>query len=153
VLLSRRISLAAVAFTAVAAFIAPSTLTAQAAKSAEADSMAFPRQAVKWFRTSQADSLFSHAGDELKASMQSVANATTMMAQMATRFGEHKSSDAEVQFDDQGNKLFIAVSTYSTAPEPVAFVVRYAAGTRVMQGFSIMPLSRAKERFPAAKLP
>jgi hypothetical protein len=150
---SRRTRLAALALMALAAAGAssPSSLGAQAAPAA--DSMAFPRQAVKWFQTSQADSLFAHAGEQLKASMQSAANAATMMASMATRFGEHKSTDAEVQFDDQGTKLFVAVSTYASAPEQVALIVRYTPGSPVIQGFSISPLSRAKERFPAAKLP
>jgi hypothetical protein len=150
----RRTPLAAVAFAtlAAAAVLAPSSAGAQAAPAAT-DSMAFPRQAVKWFQTAQADSLFSHAGDQLKASMQSAANTTDMMSRMATRFGELKSTDAEVQFDDQGSKVFIAVSTYATAPEQVAMVVRYTPGKSVIDGFSIQPLSRVKERFPNAKLP
>jgi hypothetical protein len=150
----RRTPLAAVAFAtlAAAAVLAPSSAGAQAAPAAT-DSMAFPRQAVKWFQTAQADSLFSHAGDQLKASMQSAANTTDMMSRMATRFGEFKSTDAEVQFDDQGSKVFIAVSTYATAPEQVAMVVRYTPGKSVIDGFSIQPLSRVKERFPNAKLP
>jgi hypothetical protein len=152
----RRTPLAAVAFAALtaAAVIAPSSAAAQATPAAAAaDSMAFPRQAVKWFQTAQADSLFSHAGDQLKASMQSAANTTDMMSRMATRFGELKSTDAEVQFDDQGSKVFIAISTYATAPEQVAMIVRYTPGKSVIDGFSIQPLSRAKERFPNAKLP
>jgi hypothetical protein len=150
---SNRKPLFAFAFAALAASVTPSHLAAQAAAAPKADSMAFPRQAVKWFRAAQADSLFAHAGDQLKESLQSPTTAAATMAQMGTRFGEHKSNDAEVQFDEQGNKVFIAVSTYASAPEQVALVVRYAEGTRVMLGFSVMPLSRAKERFPAAKLP
>ena len=138
-----------------AAAVAPSSLAAQAAPAAPAaaDSMATPRQAVKWFQTSQADSLYANAGEQLKASMQSAANALAMMGRMSSQFGEHKSTDAEVQFDNQGSKVFISVSTYATAPEPVALIVRYTPGSPVIQGFSIAPLSRAKERFPDAKLP
>jgi hypothetical protein len=150
----RRTPLAAATFAvlAAAAMIAPSSAAAQATPAA-ADSMALPRQAVKWFQTAQADSLFSHAGEQLKASMQSAANTTEMMSRMATRFGELKSTDAEVQFDDQGSKVFIVVSTYATAPEQVAMVVRYTPGKTVIDGFGISPLSRVKEKYPNAKLP
>ena len=152
---SSRTPFAILAFAALIAgsAVAPSTLGAQAAPAAAADSMAFPRQAVKWFQSSQADSLFALAGEQLKSSMQSADNTREMMTRMSGRFGEHKSTDAEVQFDDQGTKVFIAVSTYATAPEPVAMIVRYTPGKNVIEGFSITPLSRAKERFPTAKLP
>jgi hypothetical protein len=153
---SRRSALVTLAFGVVLATggaLAPASVAAQAPPPAAADSMAFPRQAVKWFQSSQADSLFSHAGEELKTSMQSSANAATTMKQMASRFGEHTSTDAEVQFEDQDSRVFIAVSTYSAAPEQVAIIVRYTPGQPVIRGFSITSLSRAKERFPAAKLP
>jgi hypothetical protein len=152
---SRRTPLAVLALAAMAAAVAPVALHAQAAAApaAAADSMAIPRQAVKWFQSSQADSLYANAGEQLKASMQSPANALAMMGRMSSQFGEHKSTDAEVQFDNQGSKIFISVSTYATAPEPVALIVRYTPGSPVIQGFSISPLSRAKERFPDAKLP
>lgn len=152
----RRTPLVAVAFAVVAAAsaLAPSSAVAQSAPAAPAaDSLAFPRQALKWFQAAQADSLFAHAGEQLKASLQSPANAAESMSRMAVRFGELKSTDAEVQFDDQGSKVFIAVSTYATAPEQVAVVVRYTPGKPVIDGFSISPLSRVKTRFPNAKLP
>lgn len=152
---SRRVPLVALALTALGAAgtFAPSPLAAQAASKAARDSMAFPRQVLKWFQAKQADSIFSHASEQLKASMKSPADAETMMGQMASRFGAHKSTDAEVQFDDQGNKVFIWVSTYATAPEQVAIIVRYTPGKTDILGLSIGSLSRAKERFPAAKLP
>ena len=72
---SSRTPFAILAFAALIAgsAVAPSTLGAQAAPAAAADSMAFPRQAVKWFQSSQADSLFALAGEQLMSSMKSAA--------------------------------------------------------------------------------
>lgn len=131
---------------------APAAAHAQAA-AAPADSMAFPRQVLKWFTTAQADSIYSHAGEQLKASMQSSATVAAMMGRMAGQLGEYKSTDAEVQFEKDGTRLYIAAMTFSQAPEPGAVVIRYVPGTPVIQGMTISPLSRVKERFPEAKLP
>lgn len=132
---------------------APAAVQAQVASAAPADSMAFPRQVVKWFTTAQADSLYNHAGEQLKASMQSSAQVTAMMGRMASQLGEYKSVDAEAQFEQNGTRVYIAAASFTTAPEPAAIVVRYQPGTPVIQGMTIQPLSRVKERFPEAKLP
>ena len=67
---SLRLILAAGALAATA--IVPTALHAQAApaaKSATTDSLAFPRQFVKWIFTTQGDSAFAHAGPRLRESM------------------------------------------------------------------------------------
>lgn len=138
-----------------AAATTPASLAAQAAPaaSAAADSMAFPRQVVKWFLTAQADSLYNHAGTELKSSMQSPASIVAMMGRLSSRLGEHKSTDAEVQFEQNGARVYIVAVTFSQAPERGAFVVRYVPGSPVIESFSVSQLARVKEHFPEAKLP
>ncbi|HYD51290.1 MAG TPA: hypothetical protein VEA99_01635 [Gemmatimonadaceae bacterium] len=126
----------------------PASLRAQAA-----DSLAFPRQVLKWFNTSQADSLFAHSGEQMKARMQSAANVTGMMAQLAEQVGEQKALEGEYQFDKDGQKVYIAVARFSKQADPGAFVVQYAPGSTVFDRFGVMPLARAKELFPEAKLP
>lgn len=131
---------------------APAAARAQAA-AVPADSMAFPRQVVKWFTTAQADSLYNSAGDQLKGAMQSAAGVTAMMGRMSAQMGEFKSVDAEAQFEKDGTRVYIAAVTFSTAPEQGAIVIRYTPGSPIIQGMSISALSRVKERFPEAKLP
>ena len=150
----RRAPLAAVAFAALAAAAAlsPSSLRAQATPTA-ADSMAFPRKVFTWFRESQADSLFAHAAEPMKARMQSPANVASMMAQVAAQIGAYKSTEGEYQFEKDGKKVYIAVARHETASELAAHVIQYAPGATVYDRFGAMPLSRAKELFPEAKLP
>ena len=150
----RRTPLAAVAFAALAAaaVLAPSSLRAQAAPAA-ADSMAFPRKVFTWFRESQADSLFAHAAEPMKARMQSPANVASMMGQVAAQIGAYKSTEGEYQFEKDGKKVYIAVARHETASELAAHVIQYAPGATVYDRFGAMPLSRAKELFPEAKLP
>lgn len=139
-----------------ASVLVPASLGAQTAAPqgpAASDSLAFPRQVVKWFLTGQADSLYNHAGEQLKAGMQSPANIIAMMGRLTGQLGEHKSTDAEVQFEQNGTRVYIAAVTFSQAPEQGAFVVRYVPGSPVIQGFTVGQLARVKERFPEAKLP
>ncbi len=158
--MSRRylpLSALAVAALTAAAALAPSSLGAQEKKAARtasaADSMAFPRKVFTWFRQSQADSLFAHAGEELKARMQSPANVTDMMARLASQIGAYKATEGEYQFEKDGQKVYIVVARHETAPELAAHVIQYAPGSSIFERMGAMPLSRAKELFPEAKLP
>ena len=150
----RRFAPAALALAALAAAgtLAPSSLGAQTAAAA-ADSMAFPRQVFAWFRTSQADSLFAHAAEPMKARMQSPANVTAMMGQLAAQIGAYKATEGEYQFEKDGKKVYIAVARHESAPELAAHVIQYAPGATMFERFGAMPLSRAKGMFPEAKLP
>ena len=143
---------AAIAALAAAAALSPSSLRAQAAPAAT-DSMAFPRKVFTWFRESQADSLFAHAAEPMKARMQSPANVATMIGQVAAQIGAYKSTEGEYQFEKDGKKVYIAVARHETASELAAHVIQYAPGGTVYDRFGAMPLSRAKELFPEAKLP
>ena len=147
-------ALAAIAFTALAAAAAllPSAIRAQAAPAAT-DSMAFPRKVFTWFRESQADSLFAHAAEPMKARMQSAANVAAMIGQVAAQIGAYKSTEGEYQFEKDGKKVYIAVARHETASELAAHVIQYAPGSTMYERFGAMPLSRAKELFPEAKLP
>ena len=154
----RRFPLAALAVAALTAAgaLAPSSLGAQkkaARKASAADSMAFPRKVFTWFRHSQADSLFAHAGEEMKARMESPANVTAMMTRLTSQIGAYKATEGEYQFAKEGKKVYIAVARHESAPELAAHVIQYAPGSSTYERFGAMPLSRAKERFPEAKLP
>src|SRR5687768_5546681 len=93
----RRLPLAAFAFaalTAAGAAGAASSLGAQAAPAAPAaDSLAFPRRVFAWVRQSQADSVFAHAAEPMKTRLQSPANVTAMMGQLAAQIGAYKSTE------------------------------------------------------------
>jgi hypothetical protein len=151
---THRFVLAAGAFAALS--LAPAVLRAQAAHaapSAAADSLAFPRQFVKWVFAAQGDSAFAHAGPLLRESMTSAEGVNTMAARIATRFGEVKSTDAEVQFDEGPLKVYIAAMTFSVAPTPGAFLVAYSPSTGIVERASFGPLANMKTKYPQAKLP
>jgi hypothetical protein len=138
-------------------FFAPSVLRAQAspatAKGAAADSLAFPRQFVKWVFAKQGDSAYAHAGPQLRESMKSAEGVNEMASRMETRFGELKGTDAEVQFDEGALKVYIAVMRFAQAPEPGAWVVAYSPSTKVAERASFSSLTNVKTRYPQAKLP
>ena len=151
-----RIPLAALALAALSGVgaLAPSSLGAQAAPAASAaDSLAFPRRVFAWVRQSQADSVFAHAAEPMKSRLQSPANVTAMMGQLAAQIGAYKSTEGEYQFEREGRKVYIAVARHETAPELAAHVIQYAPGASMFERLGAMPLSRAKEMFPEAKLP
>jgi hypothetical protein len=151
----RLIPVATIAFTvlATAGVLAPSSVGAQAAPQAAADSMAFPRRVFAWVRGSQADSVFAHAAEPMKSRLQSPANVTTMMGQLKSQLGAYQATEGEYQFEKEGKKVYIAVARYETAPELAAHVIQYAPGSTMFERLGAMPLSRAKEQFPEAKLP
>ena len=139
--------------------LAPAALRAQAtsaaapaAAAAAADSLAFPRQFVKWVFSTQGDSAYAHAGAELRESMKSPAAINEMAGRIAMRFGEQTGTDTEVQFDEGPLKVYIAVMRFAQAPEPGAWVVVYSPATGVVERSSFGPLSRVKSRYPQAKL-
>jgi hypothetical protein len=149
-----RFLLAAGAFAALP--FVPATLRAQAspaAPSAAADSLAYPRQFVKWVFTTHGDSVFAHAGPQLRESMKSAAMVDEMAGRIATRFGENQGTDAEVQFDEGPLKVYIVVMRFSQAPEPAAWTVVYSPSTKVVERASFSPLSNVKTHYPQAKLP
>jgi hypothetical protein len=150
-----RLSLTAGAFATLA--LTPASVRAQTAATAAptvaADSLAFPRQFVKWVFTSQGDSAFAHAGPALRESMKSADDVTAMAARILARFGEAQGTDAEIQFDEGPLKVYIVVIRFPQAPEPGAWVVAYTPSTRVVERASFGPLSRVKSHYPQAKLP
>lgn len=133
--------------------LAPAALRAQAPPAAAADSVAFPRQFVQWVLSMQGDSAFAHAGPDLRGAMQSADGVNAMATRIRSRFGEPQGTDAEVQFADGALRVYIAVMRFPQAPEPGAWVVAYAPGSRVAERASFSPLSNVKTRFPQAKLP
>lgn len=135
-----------------ASALVPGALQAQAAKAA-ADSLAFPRQFVKWIFTSQGDSAIAHAGPMLRESMKTAASVNEMSARILARFGEKQGTDTEVQFDEGPLKVYIVAMNFSQAPEPGAWVVAYSPSTGVVERASFSPLSRVKTTYPQAKLP
>jgi hypothetical protein len=140
----------------VASSLVPTALRAQVSpttKSSAPDSLAFPRQFVKWIFTTQGDSAFAHAGPVLRESMKSADDVNAMAGRVASRFGEAQGTDAEVQFDEGALKVYIAVMRYEKAPEPAAWIVAYSPSTHVVERSSFGPLSRVKEKYPQAKLP
>lgn len=149
--------LALAAGTLAASSLAPAALGAQAAPAAApgaaADSMAFPRQFVKWTLSQQGDSAFAHAGPRLREAMQSAEGVNAMATRIQSRFGALQGTDAEVQFDEGALKVYIAVLRFAQAPEQGAWVVGYDPKTGIVERASFSPLSRVKERFPQAKLP
>jgi hypothetical protein len=151
----RRIPLAALTAAALtgAGALAPASLGAQSAPAASADSLAFPRKVFAWVRQSQADSVFAHAAEPMRSRLQSPANVTAMMGQLAAQIGAYKSTEGEYQFEREGRKVYIAVARHETAPELAAHVIQYAPGASMFERLGAMPLSRAKEMFPEAKLP
>ena len=154
----RRLPLAALAFAALTAAgaLAPSSLGAQkkaARTKSAADSMAFPRKVFTWFRQSQADSLYAHAGGDMKERMQSPANVTAMITRLTSQIGAYKATEGEYQFEKEGQKVYIVVARHESAPELAAHVIRYVPGSPTIERMGAMPLSRAKELFPEAKLP
>lgn len=134
-----------------ASALVPGALHAQAA--AAADSLAFPRQFVKWIFTSQGDSAIAHAGPMLRESMKTAASVNEMSARILARFGEKQGTDTEVQFDEGPLKVYIVAMNFSQAPEPGAWVVAYSPSTGVVERASFSPLSRVKSTYPQAKLP
>jgi hypothetical protein len=137
--------------------LAPAAVRAQAspatAQGVAADSLAYPRQFVKWVFSTQGDSAFAHAGPALRESMKSPESINAMAGRIAARFGEVMGTDTEVQFDDGALKVYIAVMRFTLAPEPAAWVVAYSPSTKVIERASFGPLSSAKNRYPQAKLP
>jgi hypothetical protein len=134
--------------------LGPDALRAQASSASQsADSLAYPRQFVQWIFTSHGDSAFAHAGPQLRESMKSAESVNEMAGRVAARFGDKQGTDAEVQFDEGTNKVYIAVMRYSQAPEPAAWVVVYSPTTKVVERASFSPLSNVKTKYPQAKLP
>ena len=163
--MSRAIRLALAAATLSLAF-APRALQAQGAPAAPsapattastastaADSLAFPRQFVKWVFASQGDSAFAHAGPSLREGMKSAAQVNEMATRIQTRFGDRQGNDMEVQFDEGPLKVYIVVMHFDQAPEPGAWVVAYSPATQVVQRASFGSLTSVKARYPEAKLP
>jgi hypothetical protein len=150
---SRRLALAVGAFAA--ASFAPVALRAQAAAgpNAATDSLAFPRQFVKWALSGQGDSVFVHSAPRLQEAMKSPQNVNAMGLQITSKFGEPQGTAAELQFEESGHKVYIVVTRYSQAPEPGAFLVNYAPGTRVADGALFTSLSNIKTHYPQLKLP
>lgn len=150
-----RVVLAAGAVAALS--LAPAALEAQAStpatRSAAADSLAFPRQFVKWVFAAQGDSAWAHAGPELRQNMQSAEQVNAMASRIQTRFGERQGSDTEVQFDEGELKVYIAVMNFAQAPEPAAWVVVYSPKTKVVERAGFNSLTNVKARYPQAKLP
>jgi hypothetical protein len=124
-----------------------------ATKSAAKDSLAFPRQFVAWVFASEGDSAYAHAGPELRENMKSPEGVRTMASRIKTRFGESQGTDAEVQFDEGAQKVYIAVMRFPQAPEPAAWTVVYTPGTKMVERAGFSPLSSVKTRYPQAKLP
>lgn len=137
--------------------LAPAPLHAQssqpAASVAAPDSLAFPRQFVKWVLSAQGDSAWAHSGPQLRESMKSAAEINGMALRIATRFGELQATDAELQFDEGTLKVYIAAMRFSLAPEPGAFVVVYSPATQIVERSAFTSLSNVKTRYPTAKLP
>ena len=134
---------------------APAALHAQSAPAAPAaaDSLAFPRQFVKWVFEAQGDSAYAHAGTELRTSMQSAEAVSGMAARMRARFGERQGTDAEVQFDEGALKVYLVVMRFAQAPEPGGWIVAYSPTTKMVERAAFLPLSAMKSRYPQAKLP
>ena len=147
--------LAAGAFAAL--LLAPAPLHAQTpratTKAAAADSLAFPRQFVKWVFDKQGDSAYAHAGPQLRENMKSAEGVNEMASRIQTRFGDLKSTDTEVQFDEGPLKVYIAVMSFAQAPEPGAWMVAYSPSTKVVERAGFTSLSNVKTRYPQAKLP
>jgi hypothetical protein len=137
--------------------LAPAALRAQASPTPAAgsatDSLAYPRQFVKWVFAGQGDSVFAHAAPSLQQSMRSAAEVSAMPTRILTRFGENKGTTAEVQFDEGPLKVYIVAMTFALAPEPAAWVVAYSPSTKVIERASFGPLSNVKAKYPQAKLP
>ena len=140
-----------------AMFLAPATAIAQASpattKSAVKDSLAIPRQFVKWVFAKQGDSAYAQAGPQLRETMKSAEGVNDLASRIQTRFGEQNGTDTEVQFDEGPLKVYIAVMRFSQAPEPGAFMVTYSPTTKVVERAGFTSLSNIKTRFPQAKLP
>ena len=139
-----------------ASSFAPVVTHAQAAPAAPAtapDSIAFPRQFVKWVFAAQGDSAYAHAGPELQASMKSAAEAGAMAGRIKERFGDLQGTEAEVQFDEGSLKVYIAAVRLSQAPELAGWVVVYSPTTKIVERSAFSSLTNIKARYPQAKLP
>ena len=148
---SLRLALAAGAFAALAT--APASLRAQAPAPAAGDSLAYPRQFVQWVLTSQGDSAWAHSGTQLREAMKSAEGVNQMAMRVATRFGDVKSTNAEVQFDEGALKVYIAVMSFTIEQQPGAWVIAYSPATRTVERASFGPVARVKANYPQAKLP
>lgn len=148
-----RLILAAGAFAALP--LAPAILHAQAGPVAApaGDSLAFPRQFLKWVLSAQGDSALAHAGPQLRESMQSVEAVNGMAARIQGRFGAEQGTGPEVQFEQDSLKVYIVVKRYEQAPEPAAWVVAYHPVTKVVTRAGFSSLSSVKGRYPQALLP
>ena len=156
VLMSPTLRLLIAAGALAALLLAPAVLRAQGspgAAPAAADSLAYPRQFVKWVRSGQGDSAFAHAGPTLREAMKSAESVNEMAGRILTRFGEEQGTDAEIQFDEGALKVYIVVMRLSQAPEPAAWTVVYSPTTKVVERAGFSPLSQVKQRYPGAKLP
>jgi hypothetical protein len=154
--MTKTLRLVAAAGTFAVLALAPATVRAQsssAAQSTGADSLAFPRQFVKWVFNTQGDSAFAHAGPALRESMKSPESVNEMAGRIATRFGEVQGTDAEVQFDEGPLKVYIVVMRLAQAPTPGAWTVVYSPSTKVVERSSFSPLASVKSHYPQAKLP
>ena len=147
--LSFRHAVVAGAFAALT--LAPAALRAQAAPAG--DSLAFPRQYVKWVLAAQGDSAWNHAGAKLRESMKSAQGVNEMAMRVVTRFGQLDSTMAEVQFDEGPLKVYIAAMRFSLAPESAAWLVAFDPKTGIVERASFGPLARVKATYPQAKLP
>jgi hypothetical protein len=145
---SLRHALAAGAFAVLSA--APAALHAQAPA---ADSLAFPREFVKWVLSAKGDSAWAHAGPKLRESMKSAQGVNDMAMRVVTRFGQLDSTMAEVQVDEGPLKVYIAAMKFSQVPDAAAWVVVYDPATKMADRASFGPLARAKASYPTAKLP
>jgi hypothetical protein len=155
--MSGSLRLAVVTGAIVSLLLAPAALRAQAtpatAQTAAADSLAYPRQFVKWVFTTQGDSAFAHAGPELREGMKSADGVNALAGRILSRFGEAQGTDAEVQFDEGALKVYIVVMRFSLAPQPGAWVIAYSPSTKVVERASFSPLANVKKNYPQAKLP
>ena len=139
--------------TVAALLLEPSALRAQSSSVHAADSLAYPRQYVNWVFTTHGDSVFAHAGPELREKMKSAESVNEMAGRIATRFGEAKGTETEVQFDEGPLKVYIAVMHFAQETEPGAWTVVYSPSTKVVERASFSPVSVVKAKYPQAKLP
>src|SRR4051812_14654708 len=90
--MSRIIRLGLVAGVFAALSLSPASVRAQSAPAAS-DSLAFPRQFVKWIMSAQGDSAFAHAAPTLREAMKSAEDVKNMQARLAMRFGAEQGTD------------------------------------------------------------
>ena len=131
----------------------PHALRAQAAPATPVDSLAFPRQFVKWVFIMQGDSAFAHAGTLLREGMKNPDGVSALALRIAGRFGELQSTDAEVQFDEGDLKVYIAAMHFTKAPDAAGWLVAYSPKTGIVERANFTSLATFKSRYPQAKLP